>query len=209
VIVFAFGDGVNGYLAAYAAGGLHKLVECPLCQASGFLVGHGVYWRKPWDGVRAYRIPIRRWLCKTCGHTVSALPDFLLRHRWYVLEVVSAVIVKRAEAGTTWRELGSASKGTPHVRTQQRWWQSVEGEAARWTGAMETALAQQDSSSIWLDPQGEAAQTQTPVQAMLHAAGHLLAWGKTRWEKLGEYGWKDRLRFLWLWGSGQGLGRLV
>lgn len=49
----------------------------------------------------------------------------------------------------------------------------------------------------------------TPVQALLHAAGHLLAWGKTRWEKLGEYGWKDRLRFLWLWGSGQGLGRLV
>jgi hypothetical protein len=74
---------------------------------------------------------------------------------------------------------------------------------------METALAQQDSRSIWLDPHGEAAQTQTPVQALLHAAGHLLAWGKTRWEKLGEYGWKDRLRFLWLWGSGQGLGRLV
>ncbi len=49
----------------------------------------------------------------------------------------------------------------------------------------------------------------TPVQALLHAAGHLLAWGQTRWEELVEYGWKDRLRFLWLWGSGQGLGRLV
>ena len=31
MIVFAFGEGVNGYLAAFASGGLYKLVECPLC----------------------------------------------------------------------------------------------------------------------------------------------------------------------------------
>ena len=209
MIVFAFGDGVNGYLAAFAADQLYKLVDCPLCETMGSLVGHGVYWRKPRDGERGYCIPIRRWLCKSCGHTVSALPDFLLRYRWYVLEVVSGVIVKRAEAIIAWRELGAAAAGYPHVRTMQRWWQSVGGEAVRWLGAMETALAQQDSNSAWLDPQGEAAHTQTPVQALLHAAGHLLAWGKTRWEELTQYGWKDRLRFLWLWGSGRGLGRLV
>jgi transposase-like protein len=209
VIVFAFRDGVNGYQTAFAAGHLYKLEECPLCAGTGCLVGHGVYWRKPRDGERAYWIPIQRWLCKTCGHTISALPDFLLRHRWYLLEAVSKVIVKRAEGGATWRELGAAAEGSPHVRTMQRWWQSMGGEAVRWLGAMETALAQQDSSSVWLDPQGEAAQAHTPVQALLDAAGHLLAWGKTSWEELVEYGWKDRLRFLWLWGSGQGLGRLV
>ena len=209
MIVFAFGDGVNGYLAAFAAGQLYQLVDCPLCETVGSLVGHGVYWRKPRDEERGYWIPIRRWLCKSCGHTVSALPDFLLRYRWYVLEVVSGVIVKRAESILAWRELGAAAAGYPHVRTMRRWWQSVGGEAVRWLGAMETALAQQDSNSAWLDPQGEAAKTQTPVQALLHAAGHLLAWGKTRWEELTQYGWKDRLRFLWLWGSGLGLGRLV
>jgi len=209
MIVFAFWDGVNDYLAAFAAGRLYKLVDCPLCQTEGSLVGHGVYWRKPRDGERAYWIPIRRWLCKACGHTVSALPDFLLRFRWYLLEVVSEVIVKRAETGTSWRALEAAAQGYPHVRTMQRWWQTVGGEAVRWLGAMEIVLAQQDSGSAWLDPQGEAAQTQTPVQALLQAAGHLLAWGKTRWEELVQYGWKDRLRFLWLWGSGRSLGLLV
>ncbi len=209
VIVFAFRDGVNEYLAAYAAGRLYKLVLCPLCQTGDQIVGHGVYWRKPRDGKQVYQIPIQRWLCKACGHTTSALPDFLLRSRWYLLEVVSEVLVRRAEGGASWSKLAVAADGAPVVRTLQRWWQSVGREAARWLGAMETALAQQDSSSIWLDPQGEAAQTQNPVQALLHAAGHLLAWGQTRWEELGEYGWKDRLRFLWLWSSGQGLGRLV
>ena len=209
MIVFAFRDGVNGYLTAFAAGHLYKLDECPLCRETGCLVGHGVYWRKPRDEERAYFVPIRRWQCKACGHTVSALPDFLLRFRWYLLDVVSDVIVKRAEAGTTWRELDSAKGGYPHVRTMQRWWRSVGGEAVRWLGSIETVLAQQDSDSAWLNPQGEAAQAQTPTQALLYAAGHLLAWGQTRWEELVEYGWKDRLRFLWLWGSGRGMGRLV
>jgi hypothetical protein len=38
---------------------------------------------------------------------------------------------------------------------------------------------------------------------------HLLAWAKTRWTELAHYGLKDRLRFLWHWGAGQGLGRLI
>jgi hypothetical protein len=43
----------------------------------------------------------------------------------------------------------------------------------------------------------------------LHAALHLLAWAKTRWANVQDYGWNDRLRFLWHWGAGQGLGRLI
>ena len=70
-------------------------------------------------------------------------------------------------------------------------------------------LAQQDSGSGWLDPQGEALRAGNPAQALLAAAVHLLAWGKSRWAELAEYGWNDRLRFLGLWGSREGLGRLV
>jgi hypothetical protein len=91
----------------------------------------------------------------------------------------------------------------------QRWWRSFGAQAARWLGQMQVFLAQQDSPSPWLDAHGEAAQSVTPRQALLGAAGHLLAWAKSRWAELVAYGWNDRLRFVWLWGSGQGLGRLV
>ena len=46
--------------------------------------------------------------------------------------------------------------------------------------------------------------------ALLHATTHLLAWAQTRWpEVVSDYGLKDRLRFLWHWGFGRGLARLV
>jgi hypothetical protein len=70
-------------------------------------------------------------------------------------------------------------------------------------------LAQQDSRSGWLDPQGEGAQAGNSGQALLSASLHLLAWAKTEWVELVAYGLADRLRFLGLWGSQRGLGRLV
>ncbi len=70
-------------------------------------------------------------------------------------------------------------------------------------------MAQQDSSSSWLDPQGEAPQAANIVIALLMASLHLLAWAKTQWPELVGYGLNDRLRFLGLWGNGRGLGRLV
>jgi hypothetical protein len=168
-----------------------------------------VYWRKPRDGERVYWIPIQRWRCKGCGHTVSALPDFLLGRRWYILAIISRMLVGRAEAGASWGELAAEADGAPVLRTIQRWWASFGEQALRWLGAVQCVLAEQDSGSAWLDPQGEAAQTGSTVAALLKAAGHLLAWGKSHWRELAGYGWDDRLRFLWLWGSGQGLGRLV
>jgi len=44
---------------------------------------------------------------------------------------------------------------------------------------------------------------------LLGASEHLLAWGQTRWTEAAEYGRNDRVRFLWWWSSGRGLGRLV
>jgi hypothetical protein len=172
-------------------------------------VKHGVYWRKPRDGEQVYRIAIHRWRCQVCRRTVSVLPDFLLRFRWYLLAVISEVVVERAEEGASWGELAAEAQGTPVVRTMQRWWVSFGSQAVRWLAAIQAVLAQQDSGSAWLDPRGEAVRVTTNAQALLGAAGHLLAWAKSRWVELGHYGWKDRLRFIWLWGSQQGQGRLV
>jgi hypothetical protein len=91
----------------------------------------------------------------------------------------------------------------------QCWCHSLVEQAPRWLGAIQEALARQDSGSPWLDPQGEALKATNPGCALLQAATHLLAWAKTQWAELVDYGWNDRLRFLWLWGAERGLGRLV
>jgi hypothetical protein len=178
--------------------GVYEPSACPECQASGCLVRYGVYWRKLRDGEHVYRIPIQRWLCKVCRRTVSALPDFLVRFRWYVVGVIQGVVAGREEGGASWAQMQAQAGAGPHVRTMQRWCKSFGGEAARWLGAVQTQLAQQDSASGWLDPQGEALRVGSAAGALLAAAVHLLAWGKSRWAELAGYGWNDRLRFLGL-----------
>ena len=74
---------------------------------------------------------------------------------------------------------------------------------------MQATLAGQDSASPALDPLGPAAGPSEAPRALLHAATHLLAWAQTRWPEVAGYGRKDRLRFLWHWGFGCGLLRLV
>jgi hypothetical protein len=208
-IVFAYSGGVKQYQAECGSGCPYEPDKCPYCATNGRLVKHGVYWRKPRDGERVYRIAIHRWRCKACRRTVSALPDFLLRYRWYLLVVISGVVVERAEEDASWGELAAEAQGAPVVRTMQRWWGSFGSQAVRWLVAIQAVLAQQDSASPWLDPRGEAVRVMGSAQALLGAAGHLLAWAKSRWQELAPYGWKDRLRFVWLWGSQQGVGRLI
>lgn len=206
-IVFAFERGVKYYRGAFETGCMVQPDKCPYCETNGSLVRHGVYWRKARDGEQVYRIPIQRWWCKTCRHTVSALPDFVMRFRWYVVGVIQGVVAGREEGGATWTQLQVGI--WLHLRTMQRWCKSFGGQAARWLGAVQSQLARQDSASPWLDPQGEALRARNPAQALLAASVHLLAWGKRRWAELAGYGWNDRLRFLGLWGSREGLGRLV
>jgi hypothetical protein len=185
--------------------------QCSGCQASGSLIGHGYYHRKPKDKKRAYSMWVKRWKCKLCGRTCSSLPSFLLAHRHYLVESIHETLSACFETGQSWAEIeaGCAEAGTPALRTIQRWRQSFGEQAARWLGSVEETLAQQDSGSPWLDPQGEAPRAANPAQALLQAAVHLLAWAKTQWVELAGYGWNDRLRFLWLWGANRGLGRLV
>ncbi len=154
---------------------------------------------------------IKRWRCKECGRTVSVLPSFLLRYRQYLLRVIEAVLRLRYEEQGSWAamlaDLGAS--GYPVLRTIQRWSVSFGGQAEHWLKVVQEWLAQQDSRSRWLDAQGEALKASRPEQALLKASEHLLAWGKWQWVELGEYGLEKRLEFLWLWGAGQGLERLV
>ena len=60
-----------------------------------------------------------------------------------------------------------------------------------------------------LDANGQNAGPVNLACGLLTASLHLLAWAKTRWQELADYGLTDRLRFLWHWGHARGLNRLV
>jgi len=175
------------------------------------MIGHGGYWRKPHDQFQVYRLRIKRWRCKECGRTVSVLPSFLLRYRHYVLRVIGAVLALREAELASWTVILAqvARSGNPAVRTLQRWCKSFGEQEERWLKAVQEWLAQQDSLSGWLDAQGEALKAGNTAQALLAASEHLLAWGKSQWAEMADYGLDKRLHFMWLWGAHRGLGRLV
>lgn len=193
----------------------HKASVCPAvcarCGGKSCLIGHGYYLRKAKDEQRSYFIWVKRWLCKICHRTGSVLPNFLFCCRHYLVRVIQAVVVAFYECGQNWKRVAEscAQQGTPSLRTMQRWCKAFARQAVSWLCGVQTFLAQQDSHSSWLDPQGEAAQAANAATALLAASLHLLAWAKTQWSQLEGYGLNDRLRFLGLWGNGRGLGRLV
>jgi hypothetical protein len=211
IIVADFGANPQAYSDRGKPQGCPRPEKCLKCQVTGSLIGHGYYHRKPKDQQRVYSIWVKRWKCKACGHTCCSLPSFLLARRHYLVESIQAGLSARFEGEGSWAEVEAscAKTGMPALRTLQRWCQSFAEQASRWLGAVQQTLAAQDSSSPWLDPHGEAPRARSPAAALLQGGVHLLAWAKTQWLELAEYGWNDRLRFLWLWGANRGLGRLV
>jgi Domain of unknown function (DUF6431) len=211
VIVIDFGADVQGYLAHGEARIFPRPAVCPYCQASETLIGHGFYERQPTDGEHDYRIQIKRWCCSACHRTTSLLPSFLLRFRHYLLSVIQSVVVARFEQHASWAHVttSAAAAGLPAACTCVRWCVSFAHEAPRWWAAVQQTLAQQDASSPVLDPLGTAAGPHDAPAALLHASVDLLAWAQTRWAEVRAYGLNERLRFLWHWGHGQGLGRLL
>jgi len=135
----------------------------------------------------------------------------VLRFRQYLLVVIQSVVVTRFEAAASWAQVARqcAVDDAPSPRTIRRWCDSFAEHASVWWAAIQQALAEHDAASPLLDPLGESAGPRDAPRALLLAALHLLAWAKTRWAETVEYGLADRLRFLWHWGAGRGLGRLV
>jgi hypothetical protein len=211
VIVTEFGCLVHEYVERCSDLVFPRPNECPQCRIVDTLIGHGFYERKALSPTAVYVLRVKRWYCTACQRTVSLLPSFLLRFRHYVLAVIQSVVVARFEDGASWtRVVGRcAVDGAPSSRTMRRWCESFAEHAAVWWAAIQQTLAEHDAASPLLDPLGDAAGPRDAPRALLQAALHLLAWAKTRWPEVAQYGLTDRLRFLWHWGAGRGLGRLI
>lgn len=211
-IVVEFDAEIQEYVQGELEKTCIRLDHCHQCLAVGKMIGHGYYDRQPQDCKKSWTIRIKRWRCKACGKTVSVLPSFLLRYRHYLLDVIAKVLALRFEQQASWAKAmsGGTPEEFPTKRTRQRWCEAYSVQARRWLGAVQSALATQDSLSAWLDAHGESPQAQSAEQALLVASEHLLSWAKTRWaQQLASYGLGKRMQFLWFWGAGQGLGRLV
>ncbi len=210
-IIVDFGATVQEYLDHFHRIAFPRPSVCPICQALNSLIGHGFYPRKPLDQAHAYRIAIKRWLCKSCHRTTSSLPSFLLRFRHYLLAVIQQALIARHEQQASHARVVQqcAVQGAPSPRTLGRWLSAFADQAPRWLGAVQETLAHHHSASPLLDPLGpDAGPTNAPA-ALLFAATHLLAFAKSRWAELTLHGSADRFRFLWHWGSAHRLGRLV
>ena len=211
VIVTEFHCLVHEYGEHFSQLAFPRPTVCPQCQAVDLFIGHGFYLRKPVSPTQVYLLQIKRWYCKACQHTLSLLPSFLLRFRHYLLDVIQSVVVARFEDAASWAQVSRrcAVDDLPSPRTIRRWCVSFAAQAPAWWAAVQQTLAQLDAASPLLDPLGEPAGPRAAPHALLQATLHLLAWAKTRWADVSDYGLNDRVRFLWHWGASQGLGRLI
>jgi hypothetical protein len=211
VIVTEFGCLVHEYIERCSGMVFPRPSECPQCRVVDALIGHGFYKRKALSPTQVYALRIKRWYCKACQRTISLLPSFLLRFRHYLLDVIQFVVITRYEDAASWTRVAQhcAADGAPSSRTIHRWCDSLADHASVWWAAVQQTLAQQDAASPLLDPLGKSAGPRDAPRALLQAALHLLAWAKTQWPALADYGLADRFRFLWHWGAERGLGRLV
>ena len=209
-IVVDFGLDLQGYSEHFDELAIAQR-DCPICRAAGSLTGNGSYPRHPLDATRRYELRVKRRYCKACHGSISFLPSFLLCFRWYLLIVIQNVVIAHFEQQLSWGQVAAQCtvEGAPSARTVRRWCRSFDAQAPAWLAAVQVTLAEQDPIAPLLDPLGSAAGPVNPPRALLAAAWHLLAWAKTRWTELARHGPSDRLRFLWFWGHGRGLARLV
>jgi hypothetical protein len=211
VIVTDFGCDVQTYADEFDRLCFPRPKVCLGCETVDAFIGHGYYPRKPLDQQKAHSIRIKRWLCTACRRTLSLLPSFLLRFRHYRLAVIQQVVCVRFESQASWRQVLQRCtwQDAPSERTVKRWCRSFAEHASHWLAAVQQTLSQHDAALPWLDALGEPTEPRHTAGALLRATTHLLAWAKTRWADVIPYGLNDRLRFLWHWGHGRGLGRLV
>lgn len=106
---------------------------CPLCQeparteAGLRIVGHGTYKRQLLGlvgGCREVLIWLRRFLCRSCRHTISVQPDELCPGRWYagVAILVSLVLsLLRGKPDAEVRERMTGPREARGWKSLERW----------------------------------------------------------------------------------------
>jgi hypothetical protein len=212
VIVTEFGCSVQAYVEGFHQQVFPRPDACPQCHTLDVLIGHGFYQRKALEPTQTYAVRVKRWYCNACHGTTSLLPSFLFSFRHYLVVTLQRVVVARYEGESSWAKVARdcAPHGAPDARTIRRWCDAFAEHASTWLAAVQRTLAEHDAASPLLDPLGQTAGLRdAPPRALLRAALHLLAWAKTRWVELADYGLADRFRFLWHWGASRGLGRLI
>ena len=94
-ILHPFAGSVQQYLAQLADPDLHRPAHCPRCQAKHPLTAHGFYTRTLIDTAFDGPVPVRRYLCETCGRTVSLLPEFALPYLRSSVTVIALFLIAR------------------------------------------------------------------------------------------------------------------
>lgn len=128
------------YLKRYGQKRPQFLFNCQNEDCCGqVMYGHGSYFRMAVFKHKYYRLPVYRWCCPNCGHTISVLPDFLTPGGHFALPVREAAL-KRKASGQSWQKIadGIAQVGGISRRTIKRWWQCYlykAAGAAQWLSA--------------------------------------------------------------------------
>lgn len=92
------------YLDNFGIAKIPRPKLCLSCGASGCFWGHGSFQRKAiQDGIEA-SIRIPRFLCKSCGKTVSLLFSFLVAFRQHTAGAIASGIESYATSSTSYRQ---------------------------------------------------------------------------------------------------------
>ena len=126
VIVLHFAGSVKDYAEAVPFLG-HTFpipARCPHpdCQATGSLIGWGIYLRWACETVIVHRIRVQRLRCKVCGRTHSLLPDFLHPFRHYVVSLLQRVVSLYLLGGLSWEHLLRQLPESGPARSTVREW---------------------------------------------------------------------------------------
>jgi Domain of unknown function (DUF6431) len=178
-----------------AAANLYRPQSCPMCGARHPLRAHGFYYRTlvavKWDEL----IPVRRYLCLVCRHTLSLLPQFVLPYLRFGIAIVRRFLVARLLKGWSMRKAGCAAfqPRMPYQRGQA-WVRRFRARAE----ALCLALAQARSTAV-----PPAPDWVTRALRMLEATGwipaHCCLFARVRMHMLGwprflaPYGWRVKL----------------
>lgn len=104
--------------------------HCPQCYARAPLIGHGVYYRTLVDVEFDGSIPVRRYLCQSCGRTVSLLPEFALPYLRFSITVIAQFLVARLQEEQTLVAAAEAAQPAMPYQRGQVWIHRFRRQAA-------------------------------------------------------------------------------
>ena len=116
-ILHPFAGSIQQYIQQLSDPDRYRPGHCPQCQVKRPLSAHGFYTRTligtDFDGP----IPVRRYLCQSCQHTVSLLPEFVLPYlRSSILLIGLFLLARLLDAQTL--AAAAAKAAMPYQRGQ-------------------------------------------------------------------------------------------